>query len=187
VRLWMHGKNFMSELMMTLQENLARLNALSETEAQADLLKCCGSANWARQMSAHRPFGAVEELMTAADEIWSALRAEDWLEAFAAHPKIGARRAARPQDEQAQAWSAGEQAGIGNAEQTTLDELAEINRRYEERFGYIFIVCATGKSAAEMLALLRARLANNPADELRHAAEEQRKITRLRLEKLLTL
>ena len=187
MQLWMHGENFTSELMMKLQENLARLNALSETEAQADLLKCCGSANWARRMSAQRPFGAVEELMTAADEIWLALRAEDWLEAFAAHPKIGARRAARPQDEQAQAWSAGEQAGIGSAEQTTLDELAETNRRYEERFGYIFIVCATGKSAAEMLALLRARLANDHADELRHAAEEQRKITRLRLEKLLTL
>ena len=178
----------MGELMMDWQGNLKRLNALSDGEAQADLLKCCGSARWARRMSAQRPFGAVEELMTAADEVWLALRAQDRLEAFAAHPKIGGRRAARPsheEDAQAQTWSEREQSGIGGADQTTLDELAEANRLYEEKFGYIFIVCATGKTAGEMLTLLEARLDNDPDSELRIAAAEQRRITQLRLQKLL--
>jgi OHCU decarboxylase len=123
--------------------------------------------------------------LAAADEIWWSLAAHDWLEAFAAHPQIGGRRAAREQDAQAQSWSEQEQSGARDAEQSTLDELAAANRAYQEKFGHIFIVCATGKTAAEMLALLRARLPNDAATELRNAAEEQRKITKLRLEKLL--
>jgi OHCU decarboxylase len=171
---------------MNMQENLARLNALDAAEAERELLKCCGSEAWARRMAARRPFGAAQELLTAADEIWRSLDAGDWLEAFAAHPKIGGKRAAREQDAQAAAWSEQEQSGARDAEQTTLDELAAANRDYEARFGHIFIVCATGKTASEMLALLRARLPNDAATELGNAAEEQRKITRLRLEKLLT-
>ena len=169
-----------------MQENLARLNALDAGEAERELLKCCGSQAWARKLAAQRPFGETRELLQAADEIWWSLDASDWLEAFAAHPKIGGKRAAREQDAQAQSWSEQEQSGARDAGQATLDELAAANREYEERFGHIFIVCATGKTAGEMLALLRARLPNEAATELRNAAEEQRKITRLRLEKLLT-
>jgi OHCU decarboxylase len=171
---------------MKMQENLARLNALGAAEAERELLKCCGSNAWARQMSARRPFGATRELLMAADEIWWSLDAADWLEAFAAHPKIGGRKAARAQDAQAAGWSEQEQSGARDAAQATLDELDAANRTYEEKFGHIFIVCATGKTADEMLALLRARLPNDAATELRNAAEEQRKITHLRLEKLLT-
>jgi OHCU decarboxylase len=169
-----------------MHEGLARLNALDAAEAERELLKCCGSNAWAREMAAQRPFGETRELLTAADDIWRSLDAQDWLEAFAAHPKIGGRKAARAQDAQAQNWSEQEQSGARHAEQSTLDELAAANRAYEEKFGHIFIVCATGKTAGEMLALLRLRLPNDAADELRNAAEEQRKITRLRLEKLLT-
>jgi OHCU decarboxylase len=168
-----------------MHKNLARLNALDAGEAERELLKCCGSKAWARGVAAQRPFDDTRELLQAADEIWWSLGAQDWLEAFAAHPKIGGRKAAREQDTQAQSWSEQEQSGAREAEQATLDELAEANRAYEERFGHIFIVCATGKTAGEMLALLRARLPNDAATELRNAAEEQRKITRLRLEKLL--
>lgn len=169
-----------------MDDNLARLNALDAGEAERELLKCCGSKAWARAVAAQRPFGDTRELLQAADEIWWSLDASDWLEAFAAHPKIGGRKAAREQDAQAREWSEQEQSGAREAEQATLDELAEANREYEEQFGHIFIVCATGKTAGEMLALLRARLPNDAATELRNAAEEQRKITRLRLEKLLT-
>ena len=124
--------------------------------------------------------------MTAAEQIWWSLGEQDWLEAFSAHPRIGGRQAQRPQDAQARTWSEHEQAGARGIDEATQDELAQANRAYEEKFGHIFIVCATGKTAAEMLALLRARLPNNPGVELRNAADEQRKITQLRLEKILT-
>ena len=171
---------------MGLREGLERLNASSAAEAVNELLKCCGSSSWARQIAVLRPYSNVEELMTAAERIWWSLGEQDWLEAFSAHPKIGGRQAQRQQDAQARDWSEEEQAGARGIDEATLDELAEANRAYEEKFGYIFIVCATGKTAVEMLALLRARLVNDPAVELRNAADEQRKITRLRLEKLLT-
>ena len=170
---------------MKASENLARLNALGAAEAERELLKCCGSTKWAQELAAERPFGGTQELVTAADSIWRKLSQRDWLEAFAAHPKIGGRRAAREQDAQAQNWSEQEQSGARDAGAATLDELAEANRIYEEKFGHIFIVCATGKTAGEMLALLRERLPNDAGVELNNAAEEQRKITRLRLEKLL--
>ena len=171
---------------MAAHEGLARLNALAAPAAERELLKCCGSTAWARAMSARRPFADVEELMLTADEVWWGLGTSDWHEAFASHPKIGARKAERAQEQQAQSWSEQEQAGARAAEQPTRDELAAANRVYAEKFGHIFIVCATGKTAAQMLNILRARLANDPGIELRNAADEQRKITRLRLEKLLT-
>lgn len=169
-----------------MKENLARLNALDAAEAERELLKCCGSMKWAHSLAARRPFGDARELLAAADDVWWELDERDWLEAFGAHPKIGGKRAAREQDAQAQTWSEQEQSGARDAEQNTLDELAGANRAYEEKFGHIFIVCATGKTAGEMLALLRARQTNDAATELRNAAAEQRKITHLRLEKLLT-
>jgi OHCU decarboxylase len=177
----------MGESKMAALDGLARLNALDADEAESELLKCCGSTAWAHAMVARRPFADVEELMLTADQIWWGLGTHDWHEAFRSHPQIGGQRAERAQGEQAAAWSAQEQAGTRAAEQTTLDELAEANRVYAAKFGHIFIVCATGKTAAQMLAILRARLANDPGIELHNAAAEQRKITRLRLEKLLSL
>ena len=123
--------------------------------------------------------------MTKADRIWWSLDSEDWLEAFHSHPKIGEKKAAAPTAAEAQQWSEDEQSGICNSAQLTLDELANLNRAYEEKFGYIFIVCASGRSSEEMLAILHDRLKNSAAEELRIAAAEQAKITELRLRKLL--
>ena len=135
-------------------------------------------------MAASRPWAAPADLYSAAAEVWNRLTPEDWLEAFAAHPRIGESKGGA-QDEKGRRWSAAEQAGTHGASAGTRTRLAELNRVYDERFGYLFIVCASGKSAEEMLALLEARLDNPPDEELRVAAGEQEKITRLRLEKLL--
>ncbi len=136
-------------------------------------------------MTGARPFNGVDDLFTRADSVWWSLRAEDWLEAFRAHPKIGEQKAAAAQSEQSRNRSAQEQSGIAETEDEIKSALAEGNMEYEQRFGFIYIVCATGKTSAEMLALLKERLTNDPESELRVAAEEQSKITRLRLEKLL--
>jgi OHCU decarboxylase len=161
---------------------LADLNALDPEAAAAEFLRCCGSSRWARQMAAARPFAGIEAMETRADAIWWALEPDDWREAFAAHPKIGA---ANPAATGQRDWAAQEQAAVAVAAHDTLRRLAAANRDYEARFGYIFIVCATGRTAAEMLALLEARLRHDAGEELRIAAEEQRRITRLRLGKLL--
>lgn len=166
---------------MTLDE----LNELTNAEVTAEFLKCCGSNEWAKLMSNARPFSNSDELSSKADEIWWNLAEEDWLEAFRAHPKIGEKKAAAAQSAEAQRWSAQEQSESERAAAETKTALAEGNREYEQRFGFIFIICATGKSAEEMLTLLNQRLANTSEAELRNAAEEQRKITRLRLGKLL--
>ena len=164
---------------------LASLNSLSPSQAEAEFLKCCGSKNWARQLTSARPFASLNELLAQADRIWWSLDSEDWLEAFHSHPKIGEKKAAAPTAVEAQRWSEDEQAGVRDSAQQTLDALAKLNQTYEEKFGYIFIVCASGKSSEEMLAILRARLENNADAELRVAAAEQAKITQLRLGKLL--
>jgi OHCU decarboxylase len=168
-----------------LTEGLGRLNVLPPGEAEVELLKCCGSTRWARRMAAERPFRGVDELLEAADRIWWELGRDDWLEAFSRHPKIGERAAAHAGSAETRRWSEQEQAETRSAPPEVLAALAEANRAYQERFGHIFIVCATGKTSEEMLALLRQRLQNDPGAELRIAAEEQRKIARLRLEKLL--
>ncbi|MEP6568762.1 MAG: 2-oxo-4-hydroxy-4-carboxy-5-ureidoimidazoline decarboxylase [Acidobacteriota bacterium] len=155
--------------------------------AEAEFLKCCGSNNWAQQMVAAGPHSNVNELFAAADHIWWSLEPNDWFEAFHSHPKIGEKKAAAKTTAEAQQWSEDEQSGIRDSAQQTLDTLAELNREYEEKFGYIFIVCASGKSSEEMLAILRERLGSDPDDELRVAAAEQAKITQLRLRKLLTV
>lgn len=162
-----------------------RLNALPPEEAEAELLTCCGSREWARRVAGGRPYPDVGTLLAAADRVWWSLGEKDWLEAFRSHPRIGERKAEARQTEREARWSAGEQAGMSTAAEETQRALAEGNRRYEERFGHIYIVCASGRSADEMLALLRERLENEPQREISVAAEEQRKITRLRLEKLL--
>ncbi len=164
--------------------NVAVLNAWSETEAEAAMLRCCGSRRWVHALLARRPFANIEDVWRAASEIEASLQPADWLEAFAAHPRIGDFDALKKKFAATAAWNEGEQAGVAGAADELLRELAEGNRLYEQRFGHLFIVCATGKSAAEMLTLLRARLPNSPENELRIAAAEQAKITRLRLEKL---
>jgi allantoicase len=163
------------------------LNALPPAQAAAELRACCGASRWVERMVHRRPFAGLQALAQTSEEVCAKFGREDWLEAFAAHPRIGEMKAAQDAGEQAARWSAAEQAGASAGLQAGSTELAAANREYEARFGHIFIVCATGKTAEEMLALLRARLQNDAETELRIAAEEQRKITRLRLEKLLAL
>jgi len=170
---------------MTLTGALEHLSLLPPDEAESEFLKCCGSRRWAREMTEARPFKSLDELLSKADLVCSSLREEDWLEAFHAHPKIGEQKAAAAQSEQARNWAQREQSGMESAAAATRAALAAGNQEYEKRFGFIFIVCATGKTPEEMLAILNGRLKNEPGSELKVAAEEQRKITRLRLEKLL--
>ena len=157
----------------------AKLDAMDDAHAHAALLRCCGARRWVRGMLARRPFGSDDALHRAADEVWSEMEREDFLEAFAAHPRIGADIGALRQR-----WEGQEQAGVAAAPDATLRRLRDGNLRYEERFGYIFIVCATGRSADDMLAALEARLDNDPAEELLVAAAEQSKINHLRIDKL---
>jgi 2-oxo-4-hydroxy-4-carboxy-5-ureidoimidazoline decarboxylase len=158
---------------------------MSEPQANKLLAECCGASRWVSGMSSRRPFGSREVVLSTADEIWRSLGPADWREAFSHHPRIGERKSAVPQSEWGSAWAAGEQSGVEQAREGVRAELAAANRKYEQRFGYIFIVFATGKSADEMLSLARERLRNDPDAELRVAAEEQRKIMLLRLDKLL--
>lgn len=173
-----------------MSRELEGFNALSTVEAEVRLSSCCASSEWARRMAAARPFGSFPDVADEADRVWRSLSKEDWLEAFAAHPKIGVAGTGPadlhppPNSERFHAWSREEQGGTRGASPETLANLADANREYEERFGHVFIVCASGRNAAEMLALAEKRLSNDPETELAIAAEEQRKITRLRLEKL---
>jgi OHCU decarboxylase len=164
---------------------LKQLNSLPAKDAEVEFGKCCGSTNWARRMAAECPFANSEQVFTIAERIWWSLNPDDWLEAFASHPKIGENKAARATAVEAQHWAKQEQSGTENTAEETARSLAELNREYEEKFGYIYIVCATGKSSAEMLANLRERLPNDAETELRTAAREQSRITKLRLGKLL--
>jgi allantoinase len=163
---------------------LDRLNGLGEAEAVAELLRCCGSRRWADRMAALRPFEDEAGLIEAADAAWRGLDRADHLEAFAAHPRIGDLDSLRARFASTASWAAGEQAGVSVADDATLRALADGNRDYEGRFGHLFIVCATGKSAGEMLSLLRERLGNDPEAERAVAAGEQAKITQIRLRKL---
>ena len=165
-------------------ESWRRLDRASADEAHELLATCCGSSRWADRMLVRRPFGSRVGLLTAAREEWEALDPRDWQEAFGAHPRIGDRAALAARFPATHELSTREQAGVGGASDDLLEALAAGNRRYEEKFGYIFIVCASGKSADEMLAILTARLNNDRATELRAAAAEQLKITELRLQRL---
>ena len=164
--------------------NLERVNAWTEAEARAQFLRCCGSARWAGQMAARRPYADEADLLAVAEQAERELTPADWREAFAAHPRIGDPASLRARFAATAAWSAAEQADVAAAADDMLRALAEGNRAYEDRFGFLFIVCATGKTAAEMLARLRQRLGNDPDAELAAAAAEQAKITRLRLRRL---
>jgi OHCU decarboxylase len=161
------------------------LNSLPANAAETELLKCCGSKQWAQQMAAARPFSSLSQLIEQSDRIWWSLTPADWLEAFLSHPKIGEKKAAAAVAPEAQQWSEAEQAGTRDATAVTTAALAELNETYEKKFGYIFIVCASGRSSEEMLRILGERLANDKDEELRIAAAEQAKITELRLRKLV--
>jgi 2-oxo-4-hydroxy-4-carboxy-5-ureidoimidazoline decarboxylase len=169
---------------VVMNEVLARWNRLPKEEAASEVLECCGSAAWARELAACRPFDDEPSVVRTSDEIWNRLQAQDWMEAFSKHPRIGERKVPQATAQSA-AWSAEEQKNVSIAGDAMQLALAEANREYERRFGRVFIVCATGKSAGEMLDILRRRLHNDDASELREAAEEQRKITNLRLRKWL--
>jgi 2-oxo-4-hydroxy-4-carboxy-5-ureidoimidazoline decarboxylase len=166
--------------------NLESLKKLPPAKAQAEFLKCCGSLRWAEAMVELRAHAVtVGGLTLLANEMWWSLDQDDWLEAFRSHPKIGEKKAAQPLSMQSKEWSGQEQSSMREADQDTVDDLARLNREYEKKFGFIFIVCATGKSAADMLDILRDRISNEPEVELPIAAAEQAKITELRLKKLI--
>ncbi len=164
---------------------LSELNDWPAEKAEAELRRCCACAAWARRVASRRPFADEAALLGAAQEEWDRSTSADWLEAFRGHPRIGDRKALKAKFAATRAWASGEQSGVDRAGEDVLDALAAGNQDYEAKFGHIFIVCATGKSAPEMLALLRERLKNDPETERAVAAAEQAKITRLRLQKLL--
>lgn len=164
---------------------LTQWNGISAADAAREVLACCGSSAWARDLAARRPFGNEAALIAASDEVWNGLAAADWMEAFSRHPRIGERKAPAVASSQSAAWSAQEQKDVSAADESVQAALLAGNREYEKKFGRVFIVCATGKSAEEMLSILNERLRNNDATELRAAAEEQRKITNIRLKKWL--
>jgi 2-oxo-4-hydroxy-4-carboxy-5-ureidoimidazoline decarboxylase len=171
---------------MKFKLTLEAFNALPLAQAESELLACCGSKAWAKEMLTHRPFLSLGSLYDTAERVWRRLSEKDWLEAFSHHPKIGAKITPNTGNTTTSAWAAEEQKGTESASEDVLNRLHDGNRAYEERFGYVFLVCATGKSAPEMLGLLNQRLKNEAGPELQIAAGEQAKITRIRLEKLLS-
>lgn len=165
---------------------VAAFDALPMHEAAPLLESCCGATAWVNGMTERRPFHTLDRVLAAADEVWWSLGSADWREAFDHHPRIGEQKATVTQGARAQAWSRGEQDGVADAPGGVREALALGNAQYEQRFGYIYLVCATGKSAEELLAILQARLTNDPVAEIRVAAGEQAKITRLRLTKMFS-
>jgi 2-oxo-4-hydroxy-4-carboxy-5-ureidoimidazoline decarboxylase len=169
---------------LSLSPVLAGWNALDAEAAAREVLPCCGSRAWAAGLAALRPFADAAQLFAASDRVWAALPEPDWCEAFDSHPRIGQQHA-RAATAESLSWSSAEQRTAMSGEEAIKLALAEGNRQYEERFGRIFIVCASGRSAAEILAILNARMHNTAADELLEAAEQQRQITQLRLRRWL--
>lgn len=165
---------------------LTRWNHLRLDDAINEILPCCGSQAWASRLAGRRPFPDKASVVSASDEIWSQLSTQDWIEAFSKHPRIGERKAPPSASAKSGNWSQQEQRGVASAAEDLQSALAAANGQYEGKFGRVFIVCATGKSAAEMLDILRRRLQNDDAAELHEAAEEQRKITNIRLQKWLS-
>jgi 2-oxo-4-hydroxy-4-carboxy-5-ureidoimidazoline decarboxylase len=171
----------MGENQMTLHE----FNILPKEKVREELTKCCGSRAWVERMLPFVPAEDMVELLEDAEEQWWKCSPDDWKEAFAHHPRIGDMDSLKKKFASTASWAADEQAGVKGASEETLKVFAEANKMYEEKFGYIFIVCATGKTAEEMLGMLELRLKHDPAEELEIAADEQNKITKLRIEKML--
>jgi allantoicase len=168
-------------------QRIERFNALPSTQARKELLDCCGSNKWAEQVLARRPFANASQLRDVANDVWRDLERGEWLAAFRHHPAIGAKKANAQQSSTARRWSAGEQSNAQKASPQTLAALAAANEGYRAKFGYVFLICASEKTSEEILAQLRQRMSSDPAVELKTAAEEQRKIMQLRLEKLSEL
>jgi len=169
-----------------VSETLLRWNRLPYEEAVREIIPCCSSKNWAESLVSQRPLRDESALLAAADAAWQGLNAEDWREAFRCHPRIGESRSEQNASAKSAAWSAQEQEKTAAANGDVKLALARGNRDYEQKFGHIFIVCATGKPAGEVLEILRRRMQNDAATELRQAAEEQRQITHIRLKKWLS-
>lgn len=165
---------------------IEQFNILSSEAAFKEIFKCCGSTNWAHAVVAKRPYSTVAFLKESSDAIWKACGSDDFLEAFTHHPKIGDKKSLEKKFASTSSWASNEQSGVDSANDKVLDQLAKGNTGYENKFGYIFIVCASGKSAEEMLHLLKARLPNSPEQEIVIAAGEQNKITHLRIDKLFS-
>ena len=163
---------------------IAEYDHLDVDKKKKLLLQCCGSGNWVEKMLQVPPAEDLVDLFEEAEEMWYQCSEADWKEAFTHHPRIGDMESLRKKFS-ADQFAENEQASVSGASQQVLQQLSDSNKLYEQKFGYIFIVCATGKSAAEMLELLSARLQNDPAEEIKIAMEEQNRITRLRLEKML--
>jgi OHCU decarboxylase len=163
---------------------LTAWNTTDSASATATLLSCCAAIRWAESLAAQRPFADEETLFAAADRTWATMQVDDWMQAFLAHPRIG-EHTVEHATAQSKQWSGQEQSAVERAREDTLEELAAGNRQYEESFGFTYIVCATGKSAEQMLHILRRRLSSDRATELREAAEQQRQITQIRMRKWL--
>lgn len=163
---------------------IADFDKLDLEKKKEILTQCCGSTAWVGKMVASPPAEDLVDLIETAEEKWYECSEQDWLEAFEHHPKIGDKNLQKEKFGNSAQLAAKEQSGVDTASEKVLEELAKHNQAYEGKFGYIFIVCATGKSAEEMLRILLSRLNNSPADEIKNAAEEQNKITALRLQKL---
>lgn len=166
-----------------VNDMLARWNRLPAAEAESEILPCCGSRAWARGMVQRRPISDQNALLSASDETWSGLSERDWNEAFQSHPRIGESKTRQPVHQRSAGWSNQEQTGVSSEVDAIKAGLADGNREYEQRFGRIFIVCATGKTGGQILEILRRRSQNDPATELLEATEQQRQITQLRLKK----
>lgn len=166
---------------------LDRWNQYDAFTAESEILPCCGSRAWAQELASLRPFDDPASLLAVADKVWSQLDVADWGEAFASHPRIGERKAPAAASAQSAQWSSQEQSRAATTSADIQERLKFANAAYETRFGRIYIVCATGKSAEEMLAILEMRLQNDNGAELFEAAEQQRQITQLRLRKWLGL
>lgn len=170
----------------TNPQALARLNALSAPDAASVLRGICGSERWVDRMTAGRPFAVADELLAAADREWFALDRAGWLEAFSHHPRIGERRLDSTRFDATREQSTREQSGMSAASDELREEFHRLNREYEARFGHVFLICASGRTAEFMLGQIRARIANDAETELRNAAREQGRIIRLRLERMLS-
>ena len=167
-----------------MSDVLLRWNRRTAAEAEGEILPCCGSNAWARGMAGRRPLADQAAVLVASNDIWRNLSRSDWMEAFQSHPRIGEIPTAQTPT-QSGAWSTQEQRKVADADAAAKGALSEANGEYERRFGRIFIVCATGKSAPEILEIMRRRLENSVETELEEAAEQQRQITEIRLRKWL--
>ncbi|NQZ87917.1 MAG: 2-oxo-4-hydroxy-4-carboxy-5-ureidoimidazoline decarboxylase [Saccharospirillaceae bacterium] len=164
---------------------IASLNALKPEAAHLAFIQCCTANTWVERMVNAMPFSSVETLVSQADINWQGLTQADYLQAFEGHPKIGDVSSLREKYRSTEKIAAGEQSGVNTATEATLSQLKQMNDDYQERFGFIFIVCATGKTASQMLEILVKRFVNDRSEEIINAAEEQRKILQIRIEKMI--